>query len=62
MVYFNISIIDPAVFATCSIRLSMIYESLASMNMKKFTKDLSGPEDSSGHLGSNKKGILGLNS
>ncbi len=35
MCYFNISTIDPAVFAHCSLRLGLIYESLAFIETKK---------------------------
>lgn len=35
MIYFDISTIDPAVFAHCSLRLGLIYESLANINQNK---------------------------
>jgi hypothetical protein len=41
MCYFDISSIDPAVFAHCSLRLGLTYESLANVNSRKSTKESS---------------------
>ena len=41
MCYFDISTIDPAVFAHCSLRLGLTYESLANVNSRKSTKESS---------------------
>jgi len=41
MCTFEISTIDPAVFAHCSLRLGLTYESLANVNSKKLTKESS---------------------
>lgn len=38
MCLFDISSIDPVVFGHCSIRLGLVYESLANINFKRFTK------------------------
>lgn len=40
MCYFNIATIDPAVFANCSLRLSLVYESLANIGSRKSAVDL----------------------
>jgi hypothetical protein len=40
MCIFEISTIDPAVFAHCSLRLGLTFESLANVNSKKLTKGI----------------------
>jgi hypothetical protein len=35
MCYFNISSIDPGVFAHCTLRLGLVYESLANIGSRK---------------------------
>ena len=39
MVYFSLSIIDPAVFAHCSIRLGLVYEALANVLTRRTAKE-----------------------
>ena len=39
MCYFNVSTIDPAVFAHCSLRLGLVYESLANVLARKTAKE-----------------------
>lgn len=51
MCYFNMSFIDPAVYAHCSLRLGLVYESLANYSLKKGGKDSNTEtDDNSGGL------------
>lgn len=40
MCYFNLSIIDPAAFAHCSIRLGLVYEAVANVLTRRTAKGI----------------------